>query len=134
MPVMAPKANLAFTIWYLSDGGEPVVEGLGDGAVVGAAGKISAGAKFRIDGKALAAVVEANVLPYLPDGVSVAQDGTKWVVAGGAKAGKITMKGGVLDDSNAGANPSGLKLTYKAKDGTFKGSFKAYRIILRRAS
>lgn len=23
-------------------------------------------------------------------------------------------------------NPSGLKLTYKAKDGTFKGSFKAY--------
>ena len=36
------------------------------------------------------------------------------------------MKGGVLDDSKAGANPSGLKLTYKAKDGSFKGSFKAY--------
>ena len=24
------------------------------------------------------------------------------------------------------ANPSGLKLTYSAKDGTFKGAFKAY--------
>ena len=126
VPVIAPKANLAFTVWYLSDGGEPVVEGLGDGAVVGAAGKISAGAKFRIDGKALATVVGANVLPYLPDGVSVAQNGTKWVVAGGAKAGKIAIKNGVLDDSNAGANPSGLKLAYKAKDGTFKGAFKAY--------
>ncbi|MBQ5531107.1 MAG: hypothetical protein IIT98_03780, partial [Kiritimatiellae bacterium] len=25
-----------------------------------------------------------------------------------------------------GENPSGLKLSYKAKDGSFKGSFKAY--------
>ena len=25
-------------------------------------------------------------------------------------------------------DPSGLKLTYKAKDGTFKGSFKVYSV------
>ena len=31
-----------------------------------------------------------------------------------------------MDEAKAGENPSGLKLTYKAKDGTFKGSFKAY--------
>ena len=31
-----------------------------------------------------------------------------------------------VDEAKAGENPSGLKLTYKAKDGTFKGSFKAY--------
>jgi hypothetical protein len=31
-----------------------------------------------------------------------------------------------VDSSKAGENPSGLKLTYKAKDGTFKGSFKVY--------
>ena len=42
------------------------------------------------------------------------------------KAGKVAMKKGVLDDSKAGLNPSGLKLSYKAKDGSFKGSFKAY--------
>ena len=36
------------------------------------------------------------------------------------------MKNGVIDDSKAGANPSALKLTYTAKSGTFKGSFKVY--------
>ena len=41
------------------------------------------------------------------------------------KAGKVTMKKGVLDDSKAGDNPSSLKLTLK-KDGTFSGSFKVY--------
>ena len=48
----------------------------------------------------------------------------------GAKAGKLVMKNGVLDDSKAGANPSGLKLTYSAKDGSFKGSFKAYSVVV----
>ena len=39
------------------------------------------------------------------------------------------MKKGVLDDSKAVANPAGLKLTYYAKDGSFKGSFKAYSVV-----
>ena len=60
---------------------------------------------------------------YLPDGVPVTQNGAKWVVP---KAGKIALKKGVVDDSKAGENPSALKLTYKAKDGSFKGSFKVY--------
>ena len=34
-----------------------------------------------------------------------------------------------MDDSKAGANPSGLKLTYKAKGGGFSGSFKAYAVV-----
>ena len=33
---------------------------------------------------------------------------------------------GEIDWDKAGDNPSGLKLAYKAKDGTFTGSFKAY--------
>ena len=33
-----------------------------------------------------------------------------------------------MDETKAGENPSGLKFTYKAKDGTFKGSFKAYAL------
>ena len=32
----------------------------------------------------------------------------------------------ITDEAKTGENPSGLKLTYKAKEGTFKGSFKAY--------
>ena len=53
------------------------------------------------------------------------QNGKKWTLP---KAGKIAIKKGVLDDSKAGDNPSALKLTYKAKDGSFKGSFKVYSV------
>ena len=34
----------------------------------------------------------------------------------------------MVDESKLGENPSGLKLTYKAKDGSFKGSFKVYAV------
>ena len=33
---------------------------------------------------------------------------------------------GAVDAAKAGANPSALKLSYRAKDGSFSGSFKAY--------
>ena len=123
VPVAAPKANLAFTVWMPSSGGNVVVDGLGDSAVAGKAGTLRPGSKFRIDGAAF-----TGVLPYLPDGVSVEQQGTKWVVAGGAKAGKVVYKDGMVDESKLGENPSGLKLSYKAKDGSFKGSFKVYAV------
>ena len=35
-------------------------------------------------------------------------------------------KDGTVDASKLGENPSALKLTYKASDGSFKGSFKTY--------
>ena len=35
-------------------------------------------------------------------------------------------KDGTIGSSKLGENPSALKLTYKAKDGSFKGSFKVY--------
>ena len=129
IPVFAPRAGLSFKIWLSRDGKKTAVEGLGDGAVVGAAGTVPKGATFRIDGKEFAAMWGLSPLPYLPDGLSVARNGTKWTVAGGAKAGRLTMKNGVLDASKAGENPAGLKLTYSAKDGSFKGSFKAYAVV-----
>ena len=63
--------------------------------------------------------------------VSIAAKGKAKVagtLAGGAKAGKVAVKNGVVDDSGAGANPSALKLAYTAKSGAFKGSFKAYAL------
>ena len=44
------------------------------------------------------------------------------------KAGRVVYVRGTteVDAAKLGANPSGLKLTYKAKGGTFKGSFKVY--------
>ena len=40
--------------------------------------------------------------------------------------GEVELMNGNL---SYGENPSGLKFTYKAKDGTFKGSFYAYTIM-----
>ena len=128
VPVVLPKANISFALWLSLDGGEVVVRGLGDDVIAGRGGALKAGAAFRIDADEFAAVTGIDALPYLPDGVSVEVKGAKWVVAGGAKAGKVAYKRGTqeVDESKLGENPSGLKLTYKKADGSFKGSFKVY--------
>ena len=36
---------------------------------------------------------------------------------------------GTVDAAKLGDNPAALKLSYKAKDGSFKGSFKAYSLV-----
>ena len=60
----------------------------------------------------------------LPDGLEISVKNSKLTVP---KAGKVVMdRYGEIDYDKAGDNPSGLKLSYKAKDGTFTGSFKAY--------
>jgi hypothetical protein len=65
------------------------------------------------------------IADYIPDGAKVTSNGGKWVLP---KAGKVVYKNGAVDESKLGENPSGLKLTYKAKDGSFKGSFKVYSV------
>ena len=52
--------------------------------------------------------------------------GTKFILP---KAGSVKYKKGVLTVGNGGENnPSGLKLSYNAKSGTFKGSFNIYTL------
>lgn len=123
--VSAPKANLSFVLWLSRDGKTTMVDGLGDDVLVGKAGTLADGAVFSVPADAaLWSSIPGTVLTeYLPDGVPVTKKGTKWTLP---KVGRITMKKGVIDVSKAGENPSGLKLAYKAKDGTFKGSFKVY--------
>ena len=87
------------------------------------------GANFILDVDGLCELLDDDTYAeYLPDGLSVEQSGAKWVVEGGAKAGKVVVnkKAGEIDESKLGANPSGLKLSFKSKTGTFSGSFKAY--------
>ena len=67
---------------------------------------------------------------YLPFEEEFAVDGTRWVLG---KAAVIKYKKGELDDdayekglSGGKTNNSGLKLTYNARNGTFKGSFTAF--------
>ena len=123
--IVTKKAQMAFVLWLPIGSGGASVAGLGDSVVVGKPGVLKKnGAAFRIDADAFAAMWGQTALPYLPNGVPVA-GGAKW---GLPKAGKVAYLRGTtdVDDGKTGANPSGLKLSCKAKDGTFKGSFKAY--------
>ena len=120
--VVSKKAKLAFAVWLPVDATErvpPVVVGIED-AIVGKPGTLKAGAAFRLGGE----MGDAKYGAYLPNGVAVS-GGAKWTLP---KAGKVVYAKGttMVDEAKAGENPSALKLTYKAKDGTFKGSFKAY--------
>ena len=68
--------------------------------------------------------VYTEYVPGWGSSVRISTNGTKWVLP---KAGKVVLdRYGDIDESKLGANPAGLKLSYKAKDGTFSGSFKAY--------
>ena len=127
VPVAAQKANLAFTLWLSRDGRTAVVEGLGAGAIAGKPSALAANAAFHVSKTAsLWSSISGTVLKdYIPDGVKVASAGGKWVLP---KAGKVTYKDGAVDTLKLGENPSGLKLSYKAKDGSFKGSFKVYAV------
>ena len=84
---------------------------------------LQTGAKLHIGTASLSAVVSGLQENLLPDGMEVRMNGTKFDVD---KAGRISVKNGAIDLSKAGTNPSGLKLNYKVKDCTFKGSFNGY--------
>ena len=124
VPVVYAKmgVSLAFNVWLPRAQGEgalPMVIGLGEEVKVGKPGTLKGGAKFQLG----AAMGDAKYATYLPDGVSVG-GGAKWTLP---KAGKVQLaRDGQIDESKLGENPSALKLTYKAKDGSFTGSFKAY--------
>ena len=136
VPVLEPKkSHLAFTLWLPrspsatdgtsvvpvdgQDARSPGVVGLAD-AVVGKPGTLKNGAAFRLG----AALGDATYAMYLPDGVPVA-GGARWTLP---RAGKVAYRRGTTDVDEAKLldNPSALKLTYTARSGTFKGSFKTY--------
>lgn len=121
------KANVAFVLWLYADGKKGILDGLGTDAKVGKTKRgLAAGSKVAIDADAISAIIGSSALAaYYPNGVEVTQAGAKWSVA---KGGKVAYQKGTsqVDEAKAGANPSGLKLTYNAKNGMFKGSFKAY--------
>lgn len=127
IPVLVTKpAALAFLLQLTTDGSGVSVVGL-DACKVGRVADLRPNAKFHVDASAeLWKSLQGNVLVgLLPEGQPVTVSGGKWTVD---KAGKVAYKKGTteLDDTKLGKNPSALKLTCKAKDGTIKGSFKVY--------
>ena len=127
IPVIVTKpTGLAILMSLPSDGGDASVSGLAS-SQVGKPGTLPSDAAFHVDRNAdLWGELPGVVLTeQIPDGLPVTQTGTKWTVP---KAGKVAYVKGTteIDKEKAGQNPSALKLSYKAKDGSFKGSFKVY--------
>ena len=126
VPVVCVKrgVSLRLTVWLprgsaATSAAAPVVVGLGADVKVGKPGTLKAGATFKLGGE----MGDAKYGAYLPDGVAVG-GGAMWTLP---KAGKVQLaRDGSVDVAKLGENPAALKLTYKAKYGTFKGSFKAY--------
>ena len=124
VPVVYAKrgVNLRFAVWLPMDATaarSTRAVGLPD-AIVGKPGTLKDGATFRLG----ASLGDAKYSAYLPDGLPVT-GGARWTLP---RAGKVVYAKGTttVDEAKLGENPSALKLTYKAKDGTFKGSFKVY--------
>ena len=118
IPVSFTKKPLALTVWIPREGGEVQVYGPAN-AVAGAPGQLNDGAKLRFDWETAGQMVSTAfstgasqtvdvATEDLPDGVTLVGNRSTWTAPG--------------DISN-------LKLRYAAKTGTFKGSFKAYRIL-----
>jgi hypothetical protein len=128
IPVLVTaKPNSFALLLTLAADGSVSVTGL-DGCKAGKVlGLPASGATFQMDtGAEIWGKLPGTVLAdQLPDGLQVDAPGGKWSVP---KAGKVVYVKGTtdVDPAKAGQNPSGLKLSYKAKDGSFKGSFKAY--------
>ncbi|MBQ6136350.1 MAG: hypothetical protein IJI73_03160 [Kiritimatiellae bacterium] len=128
VPVVPRKAVVSCAFWVDRQAGADVaVEGLGDSAVAGRPGELAKGAVFEADAdSAIWSAFPGSVLKeYLPSGVDVVQDGARWTVA---KPGKVVYERGTttVDVSKLGDNPAGVRLTFRQKDGTFRGSFKVY--------
>lgn len=151
IPVAYSKKNVTFSflIWLDLYSDFCWVESqLYDDAVIGKAGVLDGCARFYVDEYilddipfAVTEIYGASSYCYetyyyaIPSGEKIVQQGRKWVVSDGIRPAKVKYdkkqgipvvapgkKGGDI------ANPTQLKLSYKEKDGSFKGSFYVYTV------
>ena len=122
--VFAPKVNVVFNLWLSHDGRRVLTWGLGDGVVCGApAPDASLVFKLGTGFEGIAGVQAA----LLPKALAV-KGGAKWDAGKAATVNLNAEKAAAVVTKDPGNN-SGLKLTYNAKDGSFKGSFNVYAVV-----
>ncbi len=128
IPVLINKktAQLSFNVWIHQTTGKIVLVGL-DGVesyASGYVGGLTGAAIFNGEFETLPGLLGDDTYEkYFPTNMRFTVSGTKWTLP---KAGKVALKNGVVDESKLKDNPAALKLSYTAKNGTFKGSFKVY--------
>lgn len=112
------SAMVALDLWIAKEDGTAIgCGGADEGVCARLDASLAAGSVFRLDPAALAALLPGEADSELtPNGVPVAFNGRKWIVADGARAGSE-------------ANPCSLKLSLTAKNGLFKGSFKGLSTV-----
>ena len=135
LPVVCSKTggSLAFLLWFDRAGNFDSVSGMTtwkgkgfevkwiDEVAVSKVGNLSGTSYFHI-AAAPTEIGGAKVISeLLPVDVAITPAGAKWNIAK-AKAVKLDRSGNL----SYGDNPSGLKLTYTAKTGMFKGSLSLY--------
>ncbi len=124
-------ASVACLVWLCEDGSVECGNMRGGASALianaRAGARLAAGAAFRTGSDALAGVVPGLLHDLLPDGQEVRMKGTAFDIDKAGKAKLLKDKSGV-DPSGLGTNPSGLKLKYTMKNGTFKGTFNAYAL------
>ena len=129
IPVIYTKKDtaLAFNVYFANDGTDATVFGDYD-VVISKVSALDAG-YFYLSESIYDLFDDYDLADWLlPNDVPVEPQGAKLVVAGGAKAGKIKLVDGEVVDTTESENPSGLKLTFTAKTGAFKGLFKMYAL------
>lgn len=122
--VFAPKVNVVFNLWLSHDGRRVTTWGLGDGVVCGAPAP-GANLVFKLGtGFEGIAGVQAALLPK----TLAVKGGAKWDAGKAATVNLNAEKTAAVATKDPGNN-SGLKLTYNAKAGSFKGSFNVYAVV-----
>ena len=122
-------ASVACLVWLCEDGSVECGNMRGGASALIAnarsGARLAAGAAFRMGSDTLAGAVPGLLADLLPDGQEVRMKGSAFDIDKAGKAKLLKDKSGV-DPSGLGTNPSGLKLKYTMKNGTFKGTFSAY--------
>ena len=122
-------SSVSFLMWFCEDGSIECSNLQGGLVAMAANARDGAylvdGATFRIDAAAIAAAIPGTETELLPDGLPVRMKGAKFDIDRAGRVSLLRDKSG-FDLSKAGANPSGLKLTYSIRNCTFKGGFTVY--------
>ena len=134
VPVVVSKSKVSFgfVLWIPLAGGSPVFVGaigsswqaLRAGGAIALSNGVHA---FDFEMPSFRSYIAAvGSTPAAPVGEEFTVSGSKWVFA--KTVGKLKVVDGVLSVASKGepSNLSGLKLTYTAKTGLVKGSFKLY--------
>ena len=135
LPVVYSKTgnSLAFLLWFDREGNFDSVSGMtawkgkgfevkwNEDVAVSKVGNLPSTSYFHLTDKPIEIGGAKVISELLPVDVAITPAGTKWNITK-AKAVKLDRYGNL----DYGVNPSGLKLTYTAKTGMFKGAFLFY--------